>query len=167
MLRERLAFDLCAAPFGSTYFFSCRTVEIPAVVRLWHLLAIFSFFCLIFALLARPLGMLYAGIAVVTLVFALAQVMRNTWDLGLEQMDRLLTHTTMIGPIYERWFRPETYYRTDTRLAYLDLIPKLVKTVAEETTAAKGVKLSRQFQWAPILGDLYKPVGGPGPSVPT
>src|SRR6266576_1264072 len=41
MIRERLAFDTCAAPFGSGFFFSCRTVYSPVVVRLWHLLAVF------------------------------------------------------------------------------------------------------------------------------
>jgi hypothetical protein len=162
MVRERLAFDLCAAPFGSGYFFSCRSVEIPVVIRLWHLLAVFAFFFAIFAFLSRPLGFIYSAIAVVALVAALVQVMRNTWNFGVAHVDRLLTHTTVIGPIYERWFRPETYYREDTRLMYLDLIPKLVKELAEETTAAKGVKLTRQYQWAPVLGELYRPLKVPG-----
>src|SRR5207248_270366 len=38
LIRERLAFDTCAAPFGTGYFFSCRTVYSPARVRLWHIL---------------------------------------------------------------------------------------------------------------------------------
>src|SRR5580692_8952823 len=33
MVRERLVFDVCAAPFGKTFFFSCRFAELPAVVR--------------------------------------------------------------------------------------------------------------------------------------
>src|ERR1041385_374057 len=35
MVRERLVFDVCAAPFGKSFFFSCRFAEIPAVVQLW------------------------------------------------------------------------------------------------------------------------------------
>ena len=38
MVRERLVFDVCAAPFGKTYFFSCRFAEIPAVIHLWQLI---------------------------------------------------------------------------------------------------------------------------------
>src|ERR1041385_2608671 len=41
MIRERLVFDICAAPFGTGYFFSCRFAEIPAVVRLWQILVLF------------------------------------------------------------------------------------------------------------------------------
>src|SRR6267154_284593 len=44
LMRERLAIVTCAAPFGSIFFFSCRTVYVPALVRLWHLLAAFAFF---------------------------------------------------------------------------------------------------------------------------
>ena len=40
MVRERLVFDVCAAPFGTSFFFSCRFAEIPAVVQLWQLLAL-------------------------------------------------------------------------------------------------------------------------------
>src|SRR5437588_7559438 len=42
MIRERLVFDVCAAPFGTAYFFSCRFAEIPAVVQLWQLLVLVS-----------------------------------------------------------------------------------------------------------------------------
>lgn len=40
MLRERLVFDVCAAPFGSGFFFSCRTAEIPLTVSLWQIVAL-------------------------------------------------------------------------------------------------------------------------------
>ena len=33
MIRERLVFDVCAAPFGRAYFFSVRFAEIPAVIK--------------------------------------------------------------------------------------------------------------------------------------
>src|SRR5947208_895985 len=35
LMRERLAIVTCAAPFGNIFFFSCRTVYVPALVRLW------------------------------------------------------------------------------------------------------------------------------------
>src|SRR5438132_6546648 len=44
LFRERLALYTCAAPFGTGYFFSCRTVYVPALVRLWHILAALFFF---------------------------------------------------------------------------------------------------------------------------
>src|SRR5665213_2401469 len=44
MTRERLVFDICAAPFGKAYFFSCRFAEIPAVIHLWQLLVLLAAF---------------------------------------------------------------------------------------------------------------------------
>src|SRR5580658_8927224 len=40
MTRERLVFDICAAPFGTAFFFSCRFVEIPAAIQFWQLLVV-------------------------------------------------------------------------------------------------------------------------------
>ncbi len=37
MTHEQLVFDICAAPFGTAYFFSCRFAQIPAVVQPWEL----------------------------------------------------------------------------------------------------------------------------------
>lgn len=158
MVRERLAFDACAAPFGTGYFFSCRTVYIPAVVRLWHLIVLMLLFASAYSLLVRLLGTTFAAIAVVGLFLALTQVFRNAIALGLSDLDATLIKTPVIGPIYECWFRKETYYRLDTRLVYLDTVPKLIKDLAEETVGAKGVKLTRQYEQAPVLGELYKRV---------
>src|ERR1041384_1374795 len=120
-LRERLAFDTCAAPFGATYFFSCRAVDIPAAVRLWHLVAVVLFLSLVNAILARFLGVTYGLLATATLVVAMVQVFRNaTNSPTFSNLDTLLIRTPVIGPLYERWFRRETYYRTDTRLIYLE-----------------------------------------------
>src|ERR1043166_8376317 len=72
LFRERLALYTCASPFGTGYFFSCRTVYVPALVRLWHILAALAFFNLTWTLLLRPLGLTFACIAVGTLMFASA-----------------------------------------------------------------------------------------------
>jgi len=60
MMRERLAFDTCASPFGNTFFFSCRTVHSPPVLRLWHLAVAFVFFVFVYSQLVRELGLMFA-----------------------------------------------------------------------------------------------------------
>jgi hypothetical protein len=160
MIRERLAFDACAAPFGTDYFFSCRTVYSPVRIKLWHVVVIVGFFMLVFSLLAKPLGASLAVIAVAGLIVAIAQVFRNTIALGLADLDAALLKVPVISPVYERWFRKETYYREDTRLVYLEIVPHLIQKLVDDITAAKGVKLVRRYQRGPILGDLYKPVPG-------
>jgi len=158
MVRERLIFDICAAPFGKQYFFSCRTVFVPPVIEPWHIVVVCLFFGMVYSLLARLLGSTFAAIALVALVVAIAQMFRNTIAMGLTDVDAALMKIPVIGPIYELLFRKETYYRHDTRLLYLHIIPAVVKKLAEDVTAHHGVKLVQQYQLAPVFGDLYKPV---------
>ena len=155
LFRERLALYTCAAPFGTGYFFSCRTVYVPALVRLWHIIAALVFFNIVGGLLVIPLGITFAAIAEVALMFALAAVLGNVATSALSDLDSLLLKIPVVSTIYEDWFRADTYYRHDTRLIYLQRIPEIVKELAEEITAAKGAKLEQQYQLQPILGELY------------
>ena len=164
MARERLVFDICAAPFGTSYFFSCRFAEIPAVVELWQLLVLLAAFSIcvpislvicfkIFGVLAPivwPIGL-------VGLIVLAVYVMRNSVAMGLKDLDATLLQLPVVGAVYEAWIRKETYYRVDTRLMYLDTVNAVVKAVVEETTGAKGIKLIRFNEHSPILGELYKP----------
>src|ERR1035437_8147573 len=76
---------------------------------------------------------------------------------GLVELDATLLKLPLFGPVYERFFRKETYYREDTRLMYLTVVEGVVKKLVEQETAAKGVKLLTQYEYGPILGELYKP----------
>jgi hypothetical protein len=164
MTRERLVFDICAAPFGTAYFFSCRFAEIPAFVKLWEFLLFFFglFFAAFLGLvivskILGPLGfMLFPFLLLASLVAAI-YVMRNAVAMGLKDLDASLIKMPVIGPIYEAWFRKETYYRHDTRLMYCDTVNAVVKAKVEETTGAKGIKLVRYMENCPLLSELYKP----------
>jgi hypothetical protein len=158
LFRERLALYTCAAPFGSGYFFSCRTVYVPALVRLWHIVAALVFFSVVGGLLVKPLGLMFAAIAMVALMFALAGVLRNAATSPLSDLDTLLLKIPVVATIYEDWFRADTYYRDDTRLIYLKRIPVLIQEIADDITAAKGARLEEQYERAPIFGELYKRV---------
>ena len=158
MLRERLAFDTCASPFGNTYFFSCRTVHSPPVLRLWHLAVAFVFFAIVYSQLVRLLGLTFANIAMVALLIAIAETFRNAVGMGLADLDNALMKIPVVGPIYENWFRKERYYRQDTGLAFLNVVPAIIKNVAEDMSGAKGIKLVEQYERAPIFGELYKRV---------
>ena len=137
MTRERLVFDVCAAPFGTSFFFSCRFAEIPAVVKLWELLVLLIGLCavgfwglMIFTRILGPVGIILFPCFLVALI---------------------------IVAIYEAWIRKETYYRHDTRLMYCDTVNAVVKARVEETTGVKGIKLSRFMENCPMLNELYKP----------
>ncbi len=164
MTRERLVFDICGAPFGTAFFFSCRFAEIPAVVQLWQLLvlacalgffAVFSFtiFVKVFGLLAPFLWPL----ACIAFLILAIYVMRNAAATGIKDLDATLLKIPVLNAVYAAWFRRETYYREDTRLMYCDTVNEVVKATVEEITGAKGIKLLRFNEHSPIFGDLYKP----------
>jgi len=158
MIRERLVFDVCAAPFGRAYFFSVRFAEIPAIIKPWQIGICFVAFLVIAGLATKVLGVVGGSLALFVLAVALVWTLRNAISIGLEDLDASLVKSPVLGPIYERFFRKETYYRHDTRLLYHEIVSGVVKQKVEEVTAAKGVKLIRAHEHSPILDGLYKPV---------
>ena len=158
MARERLVFDVCAAPFGKTYFFSCRFAEIPAVIKLWQLLFSLASFSIIVVMTWRFAGFILGSLILLVILVLLIYTLRNAVAMGLRDLDSALVKSPVFGPIYERFFRKETYYRHDTRLMYLEIVSSIVKQLAEEATAQKGFKLVKQYEQSPILGEIYKPV---------
>jgi hypothetical protein len=157
MTRERLVFDICAAPFGKAYFFSCRFAEIPAVIQLWQLLIVMVGLLMIAGVVFKFTGLFLGGFILLASLGILIYLLRNAVAMGLRDLDASLIKSPVFGAIYERFFRSETYYRQDTRLMYCDTVNAVVKAMVEEITAAKGIKLLRYNQHSPILAELYKP----------
>ena len=157
MTRERLVFDICAAPFGTSYFFSCRFAELPSKVNPGAIaVLLFGFLALLvfsFAFLGFWLSLLLWP----TVLACTAYTLRNAVSLGLTDLDAWLIKQPLFGPLYEHFFRKETYYRLDTRLMYMDTVNEVVKAKVEEVTGAKGIRLIRFNEHDPILGELYKP----------
>jgi len=136
MTRDRLVFDICAAPFGTAFFFSCRLFEKrPSVLRL----------VLVVLLLAPIVN------AIISHVFGdkIGSILGGI--LGLYVLWRILRIAGIVGA-------KDTYYAEDTRVMYLDTIPAVVKQEVEKVTSASGVKLLSQYAYNPILGERYKPV---------
>ena len=158
MTRERLVFDICAAPFGTSYFFSMRFAEIPTVVKLWQLLLFL--FLLFFPLLLvwKIFGFFFGSIVFIVSIVSGIYAARNAVAMGLQDLDATLIKLPVIGPIYERFIRKETYYRIDTRIMYLETVDSIVKQKVEEVTSAKGIKLLNIKQHSPLLDDFYKPI---------
>lgn len=155
MKRERLIFDVCAAPVGVNYFFSYRFYVEPVIVKAWEMAAAFAGAWFLLYLSVKIFGP-YLGpslLFVAALVFA--WLMRNAIGMGLRDLDDTLLKMPALGPIYERYLRKDTYYRQDLRIAYGSIVSGIVKGEVEAVTAAKGVKLIREYSYSPFFGDLY------------
>lgn len=154
--RERLVFDICAAPFGTSYFFSFRFVELPLGIKPLELLVFFIGLVVMFALLANIFGILWGVVVFFLILSAAVYTMRNAVALGLKNLDATLLEMPVIGPLYEICFRKETYHRQDTRLMYFSTVNSITEALVEEVTAAKGIKLLKRYERTPPGGDLYQ-----------
>ena len=141
MRRERLVFDVCAAPFGTSWFFSCRFAEIPVVIHLWEILVLLLTLAAVVFFYASLFGWMLGPILFAASLLSLLLMMRNTTTLGMEDLDAALLQIPVVGAFYERFLRKETYYREDTRLAYIDIVDKIVRGRIDEVSAAGKVKL--------------------------
>lgn len=167
--RERFAFDLCAAPFGRTFFFSLRFMEVPRGGWLRIIIPLLLVALVVeaqtMATQAMRQGIFWGvgvAVAVSLLVWLLSSSPSESRRLsdGVKSrwpdLDTFLIRLPGFGALYES-LRRDTYYREDTRLMYLTLVSDIVKKKVDEVTAAKGVKLIRSYERSPILGELYKP----------
>lgn len=165
--RERLAFDVCAAPFGRAFFFSLRFIELPrgGWLRVILFLALLGILYEVgrraFSVNPRNSMLVVVGAVIIGIAALVVKTVKeekqgplNRRD-GLDDFDMFLLNLPLVGPLYDRR-RKDTYYRQDTRLMYHTLITDIVKKKVEEVAALKGVKLVRTYERSPILGDLYK-----------
>jgi len=156
MKRERLTFDICAAPVGINYFFSYRFYVEPVVVGVREILAVLIVLSLLFIGSMRFVGILVGPFILMVACVVFAWLMRNAVGMGLRDLDATLMKIPAIGPIYERFFRKDSYYRQDVRIAYCSIVSGIVKQETARITGEKGVKLLREYTYSPVMGGLYR-----------
>lgn len=121
--RERLVFDICSAPFGTSWFFSLRGSVIPRRLTLWQLAVILVVINSFFQLYYYNFGFIIGTLAFIASVFAVCALLYfGNRSSGL---DDAFMQLPLIGALYEAFFRRETYYREDTRLMYLDIVGRV------------------------------------------
>lgn len=174
LARERYAFEICAAPFGTGFFFSLRFVEIPRggwLLLLLYVAAAVAVAMLCFnlgwyALFAARLWFWWTTVGVCFAALSLSAIHFAQKDEPEEpppprkrgvmpDFDAFFLGLPVIGEWYES-VRKETYYRHDTRMAYHVLVSEIVKQLVEEITSAQGVKLLQAYEYSPILDEFYK-----------
>lgn len=154
---ERLVIDLCAAPYGTDYFFSLRVCELPIRFGFFEvLLTLFATF-VAFNASVEVLGPLFGpAILLVTVAVLAFWTSRQSLMADTRNLDDALLRTPLIGAFYELVLRQDTYHRHDTRLMFLRALDVIVKRQVSDVVAAKGVKLGKQFELSPLLGELYE-----------
>lgn len=140
MRRERLTFDLCSAPFGTSWFFSYRFCEIPAPFPFWQFLVVIGLIAALAAGYLALFGQLWGGVIIGMTVLGFALLLRNTLTLGLENFDAWLLTVPVFGRVYEILFRKETFFRQDTRFMYAEMLERIIQDKIKTVTASEGIE---------------------------
>ena len=146
--REGLNFDICAAPFGTGYFFSWWLAKISRV--LLDLLFIFiSLF--VGSILLRAMsgnsegggpslgcaGLLLKPLLFLGLLLALGFFVRYGDRSGLETT---VLSMPITGFFYGLIFRPVTYFNEDTAIMFRESVHHAVLEAIDQVTTAQGVR---------------------------
>ena len=172
LTRERLIFDICAAPFGTGFFVSIWHGEKPLRIGAlaWCLLLVSIFSWLSF--LARtPFGfykfMRYdLGLTETKLLWIVVGLMAGAIILTIARagpnLDNFLIRTPVVGFFYERFFRSITHWRVDRTCMYLAAVHAAVMQVIDEVSKAQGIAPLSEFNRRPPWDDLRERPGSLG-----
>jgi hypothetical protein len=126
--REFSEFLVCVAPVGVSTFVSVRSVDRFPHVRWLHYLVAFGVFAGLGGALLVALTLLQAIVGlllVVTFLWSVARYAKTSDGWFAEQLPEL----PVFGPLYLRWFRPDTFYRQDLHQAFTGLVRRAVQGV--------------------------------------
>ena len=136
--RKKLAFDVCAAPFGTGFFFSWWLSEPKKSYKAQGCLAFMLLFVLGYLILDKygATGCFFAFFLGLLAMAVLVMGVREGWFLS----EDLILDTPYLGAVYEYFFDPETFYKEDTRTMYRELVHTAVLEVVDGTLQVKGLR---------------------------
>lgn len=155
--RGKLAFDLCAAPFGADFFFSWWLAELPpSYAFLWAILICFLGLIVIGSLMSMYgfTGLLWGIVVCVCGSLLLGFILRGG-ELGSEIEDTVL-EIPVFGALYEHIFKPSTYYKTDTALMFQSVVHAAVLQVVEQVLSSTGARPLTELERKPIMREFYQ-----------
>ncbi len=155
--RKNVAFDLCGAPFGNSFFFSwwlCRLGPAhPFLYLLGFLAAVFvAPWILAFPFRNSCSYFLVLPIMFVAVIAGLALLARKE-VFGPEEH---ILAIPVLGWIYEKIFNPITYYSLDTALMFQESIRRAVNDVIDGLLDEKGLRALSEDQKRPSIRDLAR-----------
>ena len=159
--REKLVFDICAAPFGADYFFSWWLAEIPPKHGLLKLAGMLLLTALSFGLIMWIFNEIFGNAVGGFLAFILAIIAypvmiwlagnalsKGVFGPGAEEA---LIATPFFGWLYLKLFNPFTYYKTDTKLMYQAAVSSAVNEAVDQLLQANGLRALSEFERKPVL----------------
>jgi hypothetical protein len=148
IIRGKYSFDVCAAPFGTGFFFSWWLTILP--------LQWFTYFLgFVMLLVLAEYAFIQGGILVAFLctVFVLPIVLWIAGNIVREEggaFEDTILAIPYIGALYAKVFDPPTYYKMDSALMFQEAIHNAMLEVIDGLTTAKGIRMLSETERKPI-----------------
>lgn len=154
--RQRLVFDVCAAPFGNGFFVSWWMGEVRsfwATVAMVIILFVTNF---IFAYSINKAGVGFGIIIGLMILFGLLWLSGYLIREGIIEITLSPSEIPLFGKVYDFVFKPVTYYRIDTTLMFEDTVHAAVLEAIDRMTGEKGYRSLTELERKPIHKDLFR-----------
>jgi hypothetical protein len=140
VIRGRLVYDICAAPYGTGYFFSSwHSVQPPEFAMLFGVAILLSAPFLLMSLIGGA-GIIQGTFMFVVLVAAGLGAARGIAEVSAAEWEETVIAMPVIGRLYSRLFKPTTYYSIDTRLMFQASVHRAVVETIEGLRNAQGLR---------------------------
>ena len=171
--RERFVYYVCAAPYGTGFFFSWRLVDerrpakwfVAAFILLNIVTGILSS-----ALMSPTIRLLTAlnfdaqslsqialwlpSLLFLFLFAAIWSLMRCAALPGYERLSIFIEKVPFFGRVFERLFRPDTYYRQDSQKMYQKVFDLAITETIAAVTTPQGLR-NAGVDGSPVVADLH------------
>ena len=152
--RGRLTYDIGAAPFGTSYFFSSWCTE-QQPNSLLITLIVLGGLPIAFILMLAKFGLL--GIVLfIALLAAAATYLRNAGTPGAATIEEIVASVPFVGAVYVRLFTPTTYYSVDTRLMFQESVHRAMIESIESLRTAHGLRVLSDAESRPTMRDVLR-----------
>jgi len=171
---EQHSFDICAAPFGTGFFFSSWVTRRKARLVFLYLvgsalLAMFIWFVLQNGLTAlvrnsyrTGMGMIIGPLALITgpIILVPLSFLAVLWLIAIAarrgngEPEAAILAVPLLGWFYQSVFVPETYYRIDTMLMFQSAVHSAMMEVIDGVTTGKGLRSLSDDDRKPVFRKL-------------
>ena len=139
--RKEFVFDVCAAPFGKSFFFSWWMAIPPLpLAPLWTL---GFFFAVVFGstLVWFPFRESCFGVVVLVLAPLMLTILFLTlMKVGVVFSERVALRIPLVGWLYRLIFSPPTYYNADTQAMFEASVHQSLLDVIDGKISAQGLR---------------------------
>jgi len=151
--RGKLIFDICAAPYGTGFFVSWWLGKPRVSVSpLAFLLAIVGYLVLMDELMSR-IGFFLGFLISIALVPATLVVLRYCVQEGALSDEHVLS-IPIIGYLYKKLLRPDTYYAMDTETMFRTATHAAVLEAMDALLTDKGLRALSETERRPTIREL-------------